>query len=172
MGLRSKTTRMRSWRAISETGGTEKKGGAWAGQGTKEQRTRPWGEQACPACPAACGPPSALSPPPPPAHQTGPVAGTPQGRKAPPSLRPKPPRPSSVQGAGRADCPHGLPPRFGLQLCPSAWPDYLNVVEAPGPPETAPTPPTTVAPGSGGRVLRVRLGRQAGCGFQNSICSV
>ena len=51
------------------------------------------------------------------------------------------PRPSSVQGAGRADCPHGLPPRFCLQLCPPAWPDYLNVVEAPGPPQRLHPPP-------------------------------
>lgn len=63
MGLGSKTTWMRSWRAVSERGGTEKERGAWAGQGPKEQRTRPWGEQACPACQAASGPPSALYPP-------------------------------------------------------------------------------------------------------------
>lgn len=63
MGLGSKTTWMRSCWAASERGGTEKERGAWAGQGPKEQRTMPWGEQACPACQATSGPPSALSPP-------------------------------------------------------------------------------------------------------------
>lgn len=41
MGLGSKTTWMTSQGAVSERGGTEKKGGAWAGQGTEEQRTDP-----------------------------------------------------------------------------------------------------------------------------------
>lgn len=109
MGLGSKTTWMRSWRAVSERGGTEKERGAWAGQGPKEQRTRPWGEQACPACQAASGPPSALYPPPP-ADQTAQSLVLPEGRRPLPASDPNPRGPAVFVGqaeqTARRVCPH------------------------------------------------------------------
>ena len=99
--------------------------------------------------------------------------------EGPPSLRPQPPTAQQraffpVFGGRQSRLLAGVcPPRFCLQLCPLAQPDYLTMVEVPGPPQRLhPPPPPTAAPGPGGRVLRVRLGSQAGCGFQNSICSV
>ena len=110
MGLRSKTTRMRSWRAISETGGTEKKGGAWAGQGTKEQRTRPWGEQACPACPAACGCPQRSPHPRPQRSRRAHSLVLPKGGRSLPASDPNPRGQAVFRGqaeqTARTVCPH------------------------------------------------------------------
>lgn len=92
-----------------------KRNGGLGRQGPKEQRTRPWGEQACPACQAASGPPSALYPPP--ADQTGPGRGC-SPREGPSQLcRPKP--------RGPAVCPWGRQTRLPAGSAPTFLPPAL-----------------------------------------------
>ena len=175
-GLGSKTTWMTSRGAVSESGGTEMKGGA--GQ-ARALRNSGW---TLGRAGLLCRHPRARSqhsPHPPPQRTRRARRWCSPREEGPPSLRPQTPKAQQraffpVFGGRQSRLlAEVCPPRFCLQLCPLAQPDYLTMVEVPGPPQRLhPPPPPTAAPGPGGRVLRVRLGSQAGCGFQNSICSV
>lgn len=155
------------WRAVSEREGL--KDGGLGRTGPQGQRTRPWGEQACPPVrPPAC----ALSTLPP-TSRPGPVAGAPRGRRPLPASGQTPRGPAVFVGqaeqTARRVCPHVLPPAL-----PPAWPDYLNMVEAPGPPQRLHPPPPTPSPDSctrsWGRGAESQTGKM-GC-FPNSVCGV
>lgn len=139
MGLGSKTTWMTSQGAVSERGGTKRKGGPGQARALRNSG-RTLGRTGLLCCLWAR---PRLSPHPP-AGQTGPSLVLPKGGRPsqPQTLTPRGPAACLLPCVrGQAEQTGVCPPRFCLQLCPLAQPDYLTMVEVPGPPQRLHPPP-------------------------------